>query len=67
MPLQRGEVRGYDFNRMTVDFTMRNQGKVIARPEAAQARALSPIRQRRCLQASLITSRRFAEAALPRG
>jgi len=29
MPLQRGEVRGYDFNRMTVDFTMLNQGTVI--------------------------------------
>jgi hypothetical protein len=29
MPLQRGEVRGYDFNRMTVEFTMLNQGKVI--------------------------------------
>jgi hypothetical protein len=29
MPLQRGEVRGYDFNRMIVEFTMLNQGKVI--------------------------------------
>ena len=29
MPLQRGEVKGYDFNRMTVEFTMLNQGKVI--------------------------------------
>jgi hypothetical protein len=29
MPLQRGEVQGYDFNRMTVEFTMLNQGKVI--------------------------------------
>ena len=29
MPLQRGEVRGYDFDRMTVEFTMLNQGKVI--------------------------------------
>ena len=27
MPLQRGEVLGYDFNRMVVDFTMFNQGK----------------------------------------
>jgi hypothetical protein len=26
MPLQRGEVLGYDFNRMVVDFTMFNQG-----------------------------------------
>ena len=28
MPLQRGEVQGYDFDRMTVEFTMLNQGKV---------------------------------------
>ena len=27
MPLQRGEVQGYDFNRMIVEFTMLNQGK----------------------------------------
>ena len=29
MPLQRGEVRGYEFDRMIVEFTMLNQGKVI--------------------------------------
>jgi Protein of unknown function (DUF1488) len=29
MPLQRGEVLGYDFNRMVVDFTMLNQGKTV--------------------------------------
>jgi len=29
MPLQRGEVRGYDFNRSVVEFTMVNQGNVI--------------------------------------
>ena len=29
MPLQRGEVLGYDFNRMVVDFTMFNQGKAV--------------------------------------
>ena len=29
MPLQRGEVQGYDFNRMVVEFTMLNQGKVV--------------------------------------
>lgn len=29
MPLQRGDVQGYDFNRMVVEFTMLNQGKVI--------------------------------------
>ena len=29
MPLQQGEVLGYDFNRMVVEFTMLNQGKVV--------------------------------------
>jgi Protein of unknown function (DUF1488) len=29
MPLRQGEVRGYDFNRSVVEFTMLNQGKVI--------------------------------------
>ncbi len=29
MPLQRGEVLGFDFNRMVVEFTMLNQDKVI--------------------------------------
>jgi len=29
MPLRRGEVRGYDFNRMVVEFTMLDQDKVI--------------------------------------
>ena len=29
MPLQRGEVQGYNFNRMAVEFTMINQGKVV--------------------------------------
>lgn len=29
MSLQRGELIGYDFNRMVVDFTMLNQGKTI--------------------------------------
>ncbi len=27
MALQQGEVQGYDFNRMIVEFTMFNQGK----------------------------------------
>ena len=30
MPLERGEVRGYDFNRMVVEFTMLDHGKVIS-------------------------------------
>jgi hypothetical protein len=29
MPLQRGEVQGYNFNRMVVEFTMLNQGTII--------------------------------------
>ena len=29
MPLQRGEVQGYDFNRMIVEFTRLDQGKVM--------------------------------------
>ena len=29
MLLQRGEVQGYNFNRMAVEFTMVNQGKVV--------------------------------------
>jgi Protein of unknown function (DUF1488) len=29
VPLQRGEVQGYDFNRMVVEFTMLNQGGVV--------------------------------------
>jgi hypothetical protein len=29
MPLSRGDVQGFDFNRMVVEFTMLNQGKVI--------------------------------------
>ena len=29
MSLQRGELIGYDFNRMVVDFTMFNQGKTV--------------------------------------
>jgi hypothetical protein len=29
MPLHQGEVRGYDFNRSVIEFTMLNQGNVI--------------------------------------
>ena len=29
MPLQRGEILGYDFNRMVVDSTMLNQSKTV--------------------------------------
>jgi hypothetical protein len=30
MPLRRGDVRGSDFNRMVVGFTMLNQDRVIS-------------------------------------
>jgi hypothetical protein len=30
MPLQRGDVQGYDFDRMVLEFTMLNQGKIIS-------------------------------------
>ena len=29
MPLQQGEILGYDFNRMVVEFTMVDQGKIV--------------------------------------
>jgi hypothetical protein len=29
MPLQRGDVTRYDFDRMVVEFTMLNQGRVV--------------------------------------
>jgi hypothetical protein len=29
MPLQRGEVQGYDFNRMVIDFTMRDADTIV--------------------------------------
>lgn len=29
MPLQQGEVQGYDFDRMVVKFTMLDRGKVV--------------------------------------
>jgi len=45
MPLQRGEVKGYDFNRMVVEFTMLNQGKVI--PCAVSTAAMDDLEARR--------------------
>ena len=29
MPLQQGGVKGYDFNRSVIEFTMLNQGNII--------------------------------------
>jgi hypothetical protein len=45
MPPQRGEVQDYDFNRMTVEFTMLNQGKVI--PCAISTAAMDDLEGRR--------------------
>ena len=49
MPLQRGEVKGYDFNRMTVEFTMLNEGKVIL--SAISTAAMDDLEGRRDLKA----------------
>jgi hypothetical protein len=45
MPLQRGEVQGYDFNRMVLEFTMLNQDKVI--PCAISTAAMDDLEGRR--------------------
>jgi len=45
MPLQRGEVQGYNFNRMAVEFTMLNRGKVI--PCAISTAAMDGLEGRR--------------------
>ncbi len=45
MPLQRGEVQAYNFNRMIVEFTMLNQGKVI--PCAISTAAMDDLERRR--------------------
>jgi hypothetical protein len=49
MPLQRGEVRGYDFDRMTVEFTMLNEGKTV--PCAISTAAMDDLEGRRGLKA----------------
>jgi Protein of unknown function (DUF1488) len=45
MPLQRGEILGYDFNRMVLEFTMVNQNKVI--PCAISTAAMDDLEGRR--------------------
>jgi hypothetical protein len=45
MQLQRGEVQGYDFNRMVMEFTMLNQGKVV--PCAISTAAMDDLEGRR--------------------
>ena len=48
MPLQRGELQGYDFNRMVVEFTMLNQGKTI--PCAISTAAMDDLEGRRTVK-----------------
>ena len=57
MPLRRGEVRGFDFNRMVVEFTMLNQDQVI--PCAISTAAMDDLEDKRFLHS------RFAKAASP--
>jgi galactokinase len=45
MPLQRGKVQGYDFDRMIGEFTMFNQGKVV--PCAISTAAMDDLESRR--------------------
>jgi Protein of unknown function (DUF1488) len=45
MPLQRGEVQGYDFDRMVIEFTMINQGKVV--PCSISTAAMDDLEARR--------------------
>ena len=49
MPLQRGEVQGYDFNRMVLEFTMLNEGKTI--PCAISTAAMDDLEGRRDVKA----------------
>ena len=49
MALQRGEILGYDFNRMVVEFTMLNEGKVV--PCAISTSALDDLEQNTIIKA----------------
>ena len=49
MSLQQGEVLGYDFNRMVVEFTMLNDGKVV--PCAISTAALDDLEQNTSVKA----------------
>ena len=49
MPLQQGEIVGYDFNRMVVEFTMFNQGKVV--PGAISTAALDDLERNTSVKA----------------
>ena len=49
MPLQQGVVVGYDFNRMVVEFTMLNEGKVV--PCAISTAALDDLEQNTSIKA----------------
>ena len=49
MPLKQGEVLGYDFNRMVVEFTMLDEGKVV--PCAISTAALDDLEQNTSIKA----------------
>jgi hypothetical protein len=49
MPLQQGVVLGYDFNRMVVEFTMLNEGKIV--PCAISTAALDALEQATSIKA----------------
>jgi Protein of unknown function (DUF1488) len=49
MPLQQGEIVGYDFNRMVVEFTMFDQGKLV--PCAISTAALDRLEQNTSVKA----------------
>ncbi len=49
MPLKQGEILGYDFNRMVVEFTMLNEGKVV--PCAISTAALDDLEQNTSIKA----------------
>ena len=51
MPLQRGEILGYDFNRMVVDFTMLNQDKTVRCAISTAAMAMDDLEGTRDVKA----------------
>jgi hypothetical protein len=61
MPLQRGEVQGYGFDRMIVEFTMLNQGKVV--PCAISTAAMDDLEGRRSICCGSSSVARSATAA----
>ena len=62
MPLQRGEILGYDFNRMVVDFTMFNQGKTVRC--AISTAAMDDLEGKRDVRADCGGSHKFGDTLL---